>query len=136
MKINVDLHLTPKNALSIVVGGCVNADAIQVALTDLARAVLAETLDLKRAAVLAYILQTASANLKHVQIGVFSGSMVTELPGDAAAIAEIDAAYTTFTPRANGDNTPHRPSEARPSDRHSPEPAPPLDVMLTSHGLA
>src|SRR5260370_6154833 len=41
-----------------------NADAIQIALTDLARAVLAETVDLKRAKVLTYILQTASSNLR------------------------------------------------------------------------
>ena len=80
-----------------------NADAIQLALTDLARAVLAESIDLKRAAVLAYILQTASANLKRLQIGTFTHSMVTTLPDHAADLAAIDAAYSTLTPRANGD---------------------------------
>lgn len=45
-----------------------DADAIQAALTDLARAVADTTYDLKRASLLAYILQTASANARHILI--------------------------------------------------------------------
>jgi hypothetical protein len=100
-----------------------NADAIQVALTDLARAVLAETMDLKRAKVLTYILQTASSNLRRVQLGLFVSSMVTALPEAADTVAEIDAAYATLTPRAN---TPPK----------LPEPEPAVDVMLTGHNCA
>ena len=47
-----------------------DGDAIQLALTDLARAVAEDRIGLKPAALLAYILQTASANLKRVQLGV------------------------------------------------------------------
>ncbi len=57
-----------------------DANAIQVALTDIARAVADDRIDLKHATVLGYILQTATANLKHVQFGVFKDSMVCELP--------------------------------------------------------
>ena len=57
-----------------------DANAIQFALTDIARAVADERLDLKRATVLGYLLQTATANLKRVQFGVFTDSMVRELP--------------------------------------------------------
>jgi hypothetical protein len=108
-----------------------NADAIQVALTDLARAVLAETVDLKRAKVLAYILQTASSNLRRVQLGLFVNSMVTILPAETAATAELDAAYATLTPRANVDT---RPPAGETSARKEVTPA--VDVMLTGHSLA
>ena len=57
-----------------------DANAIQFALTDIARAVADERLDLKRATVLGYLLQTATANLRRVQFGVFTDSMVQELP--------------------------------------------------------
>ncbi len=82
-----------------------DANAIQIALTDLARAVADDRIDLKRAAILGYLLQTAGANLKKVQFGVFTDSMVRELPeqdpyfrgvhtdrGDEAARRE-EAAY-------------------------------------------
>ena len=57
-----------------------DGDAIQLALTDLARAVAEDRISLKPAALLAYILQTASANLKRVSIGLFTDRMITELP--------------------------------------------------------
>ena len=57
-----------------------DGNAIQLALTDLARAVADDRIPLKNAALLAYILQTASANLKKVQLGVFTDSMVRDLP--------------------------------------------------------
>src|SRR5574341_435684 len=57
-----------------------DGNAIQLALTDLARAIVEERIGLKPAALLAYILQTASANLKRVQLGVFPDRMITELP--------------------------------------------------------
>jgi len=57
-----------------------DGNAIQLALTDLARAIVEERIALKPAALLAYILQTASANLKRVQLGVFTDRMITELP--------------------------------------------------------
>ncbi len=57
-----------------------NGDAIQLALTDIARAVLEDRIELKRASVLGYLLQTASLNLKRVQIGTFANWMVRELP--------------------------------------------------------
>ncbi len=57
-----------------------DANAIQFALTDIARAVADERLDLKRATILGYLLQIAAANLKRVQFGVFTDSMVRELP--------------------------------------------------------
>ena len=57
-----------------------DGNAIQLALTDLARAVADDRIHLKNAALLAYILQTASANLKKVQLGVFTSSMVRDLP--------------------------------------------------------
>ena len=41
-----------------------DGNAVQLALTDLARAVADDRIPLKNAALLAYILQTASANLK------------------------------------------------------------------------
>ena len=57
-----------------------DGDAIQLALTDLARALLEDRIALKPAALLAYILQTASANLKHVHLGIHTDRMITELP--------------------------------------------------------
>ena len=57
-----------------------DGNAIQLALTDLARAIVEERIALKPAALLAYILQTASANLKRVHLGVFPDRMITELP--------------------------------------------------------
>ena len=57
-----------------------DGNAVQLALTDLARAVADGRIELKPAALLAYILQTASANLKRVQLGVFPDSMITDLP--------------------------------------------------------
>jgi hypothetical protein len=57
-----------------------DGDAVQLALTDLARAVADSRIDLKPAAVLAYILQTASANLKRVNIGCHISDMVRDLP--------------------------------------------------------
>ena len=57
-----------------------DGNAIQLALTDLARAIVEDRIALKPAALLAYILQTASANLKRVQLGVFPDRMITELP--------------------------------------------------------
>jgi len=57
-----------------------DGNAVQLALTDLARAVADDRIQLKNAALLAYILQTASANLKQVQLGVFTSSMVRDLP--------------------------------------------------------
>src|SRR5512141_2578159 len=57
-----------------------DGNAVQLALTDLARAVADDRIPLKNAALLAYILQTASANLKKVQLGVFNDSMVRDLP--------------------------------------------------------
>ena len=57
-----------------------DGNAIQLALTDLARAIVEERIALKPAALLAYILQTASANLKRVHLGVFTDHMITELP--------------------------------------------------------
>jgi hypothetical protein len=57
-----------------------DGNAVQLALTDLARAVADDRIPLKNAALLAYILQTASANLKRVQLGVFTDSMITDLP--------------------------------------------------------
>jgi hypothetical protein len=57
-----------------------DGNAVQLALTDLARAVADDRIQLKNAALLAYILQTASANLKQVQFGVFTSSMVRDLP--------------------------------------------------------
>ncbi|HZQ91518.1 MAG TPA: hypothetical protein VFA60_06980 [Terriglobales bacterium] len=96
-----------------------DADAIQLALTDLARAVLAETVDLKRASVLAYILQTAVSNLKRVELGLHTEEMTTEPPSLIPETDAIDAAYNTWTPRArdNAANT-----EA-------------TDVMLTRHDI-
>ena len=101
-----------------------NHDAIQLALTDLARAVLAETIDLKRAGVLAYILQIASNNVSRVVIGLYRSDMVQELPAESEAIEELDAAYATLTPRANG------------SAGQPPRPEPAVDVMLNRHSLA
>jgi hypothetical protein len=95
-----------------------DADAIQLALTDLARAVLAETVDLKRASVLAYILQTAVSNLKRVQLGIHTEEMTIEPPPPVQNTDEIDAAYTTYTPRARGDSQPET-----------------TDVMLTHHDI-
>jgi len=57
-----------------------DGNAIQLALTDLARAIVEDRIALKPAALLAYILQTAAANLKRVQLGVFPDRMITELP--------------------------------------------------------
>jgi hypothetical protein len=57
-----------------------DANAIQVALNDIARAVAEDRIDLKRATVLTYVLQTAASNLKRVQFGVFKDSMVREFP--------------------------------------------------------
>jgi hypothetical protein len=57
-----------------------DGNAVQLALTDQARAVADDRIPLKNAALLAYILQTASANLKRVQLGVFTDSMVRDLP--------------------------------------------------------
>lgn len=57
-----------------------DGNAIQLALTDLARAIVEQRIELKPAALLAYILQTASANLKQVHLGVFPDRMITELP--------------------------------------------------------
>lgn len=57
-----------------------DGNAVQLALTDLARAVADDRIPLKNAALLAYILQTASANLKKVQLGVFTDHMITDLP--------------------------------------------------------
>ena len=57
-----------------------DGDAIQLALTDLARALVEDRIALKPAALLAYILQTASANLKHVHLGIHTDRMITELP--------------------------------------------------------
>ena len=45
-----------------------DADAIQVALTQLARNLVEGGYDIKRASVLAYVLQTASSNLKHTRM--------------------------------------------------------------------
>ena len=56
-----------------------DANAIQLALTDVARAVADERLDLRRATVLGYLMQTASANLKRVVLGC--PTSVTEIPG-------------------------------------------------------
>src|SRR5262249_29741820 len=50
-------------------------DAIQVALTQLARNLVEGGYDLKRASVLAYVLQTASSNLKHTRM---SGKEIDE----------------------------------------------------------
>jgi hypothetical protein len=96
-----------------------DADSVQLALTDLARAVLAETLDLKRATVLAYILQTAATNLKRVELGIHTDEMTTEPPSLIPETDAIDAAYTTFTPRAR--------TEAPPNEA--------TDVMLTRHDI-
>jgi len=57
-----------------------DGNAIQLALTDLARAIVEDRIALKPAALVAYILQTASANLKRVQLGVFKDQMVRDLP--------------------------------------------------------
>ena len=57
-----------------------DGDAVQLALTDLARAVADSRVDLKQAALLAYILQTASANLKSVHLGCHTADMVRDLP--------------------------------------------------------
>ena len=57
-----------------------DGDAVQLALTDLARAVADSRIELKQAALLAYILQTASANLKRVHIGDHTTDMVRDLP--------------------------------------------------------
>ena len=57
-----------------------DGNAVQLALTDLARAVADDRIGLKNAALLAYILQTASANLKRVHLGIFPDRMITELP--------------------------------------------------------
>ena len=57
-----------------------DGDAVQLALTDLARAVADSRIELKQGALLAYILQTASANLKRVHIGCHTTDMVRDLP--------------------------------------------------------
>ena len=57
-----------------------DGDAVQLALTDLARAVADSRIEPKPAALLAYILQTASANLKRVHIGCHTSDMVRDLP--------------------------------------------------------
>ncbi len=88
-----------------------DANAIQQALTDIARAVADDRLDLKRAAILGFLLQVAAANLKRVQIGVFKDSMIRELPeqdpylrgvhserGDEAARREAAAYGPAFAP--------------------------------------
>ncbi|MGH9532794.1 MAG: hypothetical protein ACRD2Q_10420 [Terriglobales bacterium] len=57
-----------------------DADSIQLALTDLARAVAQDRFDQKRAGILAYILQIAAFNLKRVHLGIHKDDMVRQLP--------------------------------------------------------
>ena len=109
-----------------------NGDAIQLALTDLARAVLAETIDLKRAGVLAYILQTATVNLKQVQLGAFPSDMVPCLPKLPPSTADLDAAYSTLTRRALPETLARTAAAPAPAEPRSPA----EDVLLTRHSLA
>ena len=57
-----------------------DGNAVQVVLTDLARAVADGRIDTSKATVLGYILQTAAFNLKRVQFGAHRNEMVRELP--------------------------------------------------------
>ncbi len=97
-----------------------DANAIQIALTDVARAVADERLDLKRATVLVYALQTASANLKRVVFGM--PSSVTELPepifsqeNDDAASTDLDSDLATSTDHSD---TAHSAAADNPSEGH------------------
>ena len=69
-----------RHTVTLDVPALEDGNAVQLALTDLARAVADDRIPLKNAALLAYILQTASANLKKVQLGVFTDHMITDLP--------------------------------------------------------
>ncbi|HXE89672.1 MAG TPA: hypothetical protein VNK82_01780 [Terriglobales bacterium] len=57
-----------------------DGNAIQVVLTDLARAVADGRIDVRKATVLGYLLQTAAFNLKRVHFGFHAHDMVRELP--------------------------------------------------------
>jgi hypothetical protein len=59
-----------------------DGDSIQLALTDLARAVAEDRFDQKRANSIAYILQIAAFNLKRVHLGIHKDDMVRQLPDD------------------------------------------------------
>jgi hypothetical protein len=104
-----------------------DGNAVQLALTDLARAVADDRIPLKNAALLAYVLQTASANLKRVQLGVFTDSMVRDLPdldpysrGPAHESSVIPSAPSAETASAPSAETASAPSAVKGSDpRHS-----------------
>ncbi|MGH9555453.1 MAG: hypothetical protein ACRD2Y_06475 [Terriglobales bacterium] len=59
-----------------------DGDSIQLALTDLARALAEDRFDQKRATALAYILHIAAFNLKRVHIGVHKNDMVRQVPDE------------------------------------------------------
>ncbi|MCI0353840.1 MAG: hypothetical protein L0099_02200 [Acidobacteria bacterium] len=59
-----------------------DGDSIQLALTDLARAVSEDRIDQRRANSIAYILQIAAFNLKRVHLGVHKDDMVRQVPDE------------------------------------------------------
>ena len=59
-----------------------DANSVQFALMELARAILNDSIDPKRAALLAYVLQTASANLKRVRPEPYWEDVVREHPAE------------------------------------------------------
>lgn len=95
-----------------------DANAIQVALNDIARAVADDRIDLKRATVLTYVLQTASSNLKRVQFGVFKDAMIREFP-------EQDPYYRgVHSERGDEAQRREEAAYARPSEPDRPQPQP------------
>jgi hypothetical protein len=57
-----------------------DANSVQVAVMEVFRGIFENTIDHKKASLLLYALQTASANLKNVNFWAHQSEMVTELP--------------------------------------------------------
>lgn len=75
-----------------------DANAVQLALHRIAQAIAEDGIDPRRAALLLYAFQTASANLKRVSLEtVFWERQVRELPGEVGEQQE-DAALPGFVP--------------------------------------
>lgn len=63
--------MTAKNRAIIALPPLEDANSVQVAIMEITRALLEDRIDLKRAGLLLYALQTASANLKRVNFEPF-----------------------------------------------------------------
>lgn len=79
-----------------------DANSVQFGLIEVARALLDDQLDQKKAALLAYILQTASYNLKQVNFSPWWETMVRELPRQPRPRKE--ETESTLTPLAEETN--------------------------------